>query len=137
MKYEFTPDLLTGNTQIDNQHRTLIDALNKLFEACSAGKGRQELAAAAKFLSNYTATHFADEEVLQQKSQYPDHVNHKRAHEQFKLTVKTLMAKLNEQGPTIALVGEMNSALGGWLLNHIKREDVRVAAHIRKQAGGA
>ena len=31
------------------------------------------------------------------------------------------------------LVRELNQRLGGWLLNHIKKEDVKVAAHIRSK----
>ena len=38
--------------------------------------------------------------------------------------------QLEEEGPTVALVGKVNSSVGDWLVNHIQREDVRVAAHI-------
>ena len=43
------------------------------------------------------------------------------------------MKKLDTEGPTVALVGQVNSAIAGWLINHIKREDVKVATHIRSQ----
>ena len=33
------------------------------------------------------------------------------------------------------LVGKVNSSIAGWLINHIKREDVKVAAHVRAQGG--
>ena len=35
MKYELTPDLLTGSQQIDMQHRQLFEAVNRLMDACS------------------------------------------------------------------------------------------------------
>lgn len=133
MAYQFTPDLETGNTLIDSEHRQLIQAINDLLAACAAGKGRAELEKTTKFLYDYTAKHFADEERLQMQTNYPDYQNHKRYHEEFKKVVAGLVKKLQEQGPTVALVGEVNSAIAGWLLNHIKREDTKVAAHIKSQ----
>ena len=127
MAYQFTPDLQTGNALIDNQHKQLIQAINDLLAACAAGKGRAELAKTTKFLYDYTSKHFADEEKLQIQSRYPDY------HEGFKKVVADLMKKLDTEGPTVALVGQVNSAIAGWLINHIKREDVKVATHIRSQ----
>lgn len=131
MAYSFTPDLLTGNTTIDSQHKELIAAINNLLEACSQGKGRAVLSDTAKFLYDYTSKHFADEEKLQLASKYPDYANHKQYHEGFKQVVREIIAQIDKEGPTIVLVGKVNSSIAGWLLNHIKREDVKVAAHIR------
>ncbi|WP_313155566.1 bacteriohemerythrin [Lacrimispora sp.] len=134
MAYTFTKDLETGNPLIDSEHRQLIDAVNNLLAACSTGKGRAELANTTKFLQDYTAKHFGNEEKLQLQNQYPDYVNHKRYHEEFKKVVAGICAKLEKEGPSITLVGEVNSAIAGWLINHIKREDVKVAAHIKSRS---
>lgn len=131
MAYNFTPDLATGNPAIDNQHKELIAALNNLLEACSMGKGRDALKDTSKFLYEYTAKHFADEERLQLNSKYPDYVSHKKYHEDFKLVVRDIINQLEKEGPTVVLVGKVNSAVAGWLINHIKKEDVKVAEHIR------
>ncbi|MCI1958479.1 MAG: hemerythrin family protein [Clostridia bacterium] len=131
MAFEFTPDLLTGNATIDSQHRELIAAINKLLDACSKGKGRQTLNSIAKFLYDYTNKHFADEEKLQLASHYPDYVNHKKYHEGFKKVVRDIIKELDKDGPTIVMVGKVNTSIGGWFINHIKKEDVKVAAHIR------
>lgn len=133
MAYQLTTDLLTGNKLIDEEHKQLITAINDLLAACAAGKGRMELEKTTRFLYDYTARHFADEERLQQQYQYPDYVNHKKYHEGFKKVVAELCKKLEEQGATVALVGEVNSAIAGWLISHIKREDVKVAAYIREK----
>ncbi len=65
---------------------------------------------------------------------YPDMVNHKRYHEEFKRTVRDLTDHLNKEGPTVALVGKVNNSIAGWLINHIKVQDVKVAAHIRSKS---
>ncbi len=131
MTYELTPDLLTGNNTIDTQHKELIKALNDLMSACAKGHGRDELAKSIQFLGKYTEFHFSQEEKLQLQSGYPDYQNHKRLHEGFKEKVKVLGDRLQTEGATIVLVGELNMALGQWLLQHIKREDKKVAEHIR------
>lgn len=131
MAYRFTPDLETGNALIDSEHRQLFQAINDLLNACAKGKGRAELEKTAKFLYDYTEKHFSDEEKLQIQTEYPDYPNHKRYHEEFKKVVASLTEKLEQQGPTVSLVGEVNSAIASWLINHIKREDIKIAAHIK------
>ena len=131
MAYLFTPDLATGNTLIDEQHKKLFAAINALMTACSTGQGRAELAKTTKFLYDYTSTHFSDEEKLQMQYRYPDYVNHHRSHEEFKKVVADFSKQLEAQGPTIALVAQVNTAIGGWLNTHIKSQDTKVAAHIR------
>jgi len=133
MAFLWTKELETGNTQIDTEHKELIQAINNLLEACGSGKGRKEIASTVDFLNQYTRTHFAHEQVLQQKYKYPDYENHKNYHEGFIKTVDSISTRLKAEGPTIQLVGEVNMQLGNWLINHIKREDVKVAKHILAQ----
>ena len=86
-----------------------------------------------KFLYDYTEKHFSDEEKLQLQYRYPDYTNHKRYHEEFKKVVRELSMQLQKEGPNIALISKVNTSVGGWLLNHIQREDVKVATHIKSQ----
>lgn len=134
MAFTWTKDLETGNAQIDSEHKELIQAINNLLVACSSGKGRTEVANTVDFLAQYTKTHFAHEQVLQQKYNYPDFVNHKKYHEGFIKVVDNIAARLKAEGPTIQLVGDVNMQVGNWLINHIKREDVKVAKHIMEHS---
>lgn len=129
-KYEWSASLETGNDMIDSQHKILIERVNELLEACSEGKGRAEIASTVKFLEDYTKEHFDDEEALQKEYQYPDRVNHKKYHEGFKKVVRGIREQLEREGATVSLVGKINTSIGGWLVNHIQKEDVKVAAHI-------
>lgn len=133
MAFIWTKDLETGNTLIDQEHKQLFEAINSLLNACNAGKGRAELEKTTKFLYDYTTKHFSDEEKLQVQYQYPDYTNHRQYHESFKKVVAEISAQLKTEGPTVALVGKVNSSITGWLLNHIKKEDVKVAAHIKQK----
>lgn len=134
MSYTFTKELETGNALIDSEHKELINAINDLLAACSQGQGRAKVEGTASFLLSYTKKHFADEEKLQIESGYPDYVNHKRYHTEFVKTVNALVNDLKKDGPTIPLVAKVNQAVAGWLINHIKREDVKIAAHIKAKS---
>ncbi|MDR1247457.1 MAG: bacteriohemerythrin [Clostridiales Family XIII bacterium] len=131
-KFTWSKDLETGSELIDSQHKQLIEALGNLMDACSGGKGRVVLEETMDFLESYTAKHFGDEEALQKQYAYPDYPNHKKMHDGFKLVVADIGRQLKAEGPTIVLVGKVNTNIGGWLVNHIKREDTKVAAHIHK-----
>ncbi|GHU41486.1 hemerythrin [Clostridia bacterium] len=134
-RYTFTPDLVTGNALIDSQHKELIKAIDDLITACSSGKGSAHLDATLKFMADYTAKHFGDEEKLQRQYKYPDAINHRKLHEGFKAVVRDLGKQLHDEGPTLKLVSAVNSNIGGWLVKHIKREDVKVAAHVKANGG--
>ena len=132
MSYVWSNDLTTGNTTIDSQHKQLIQAINNLMDACASGKGRDHIDKVLKFLSDYTAKHFGDEEKLQQQYKYPDFPNHKKMHDGFKNTVAELGKQIKVEGPTIVMLGKINSTVGAWLVRHIQNEDKKVVAHINR-----
>lgn len=134
MAYQFTKDLETGNSVIDSEHRQLIDAVNLLLDACAKGQGRTQLSSTANFLLNYTQKHFTDEEAIQMKNRYPDYPRHKKIHDDFKKTAADLVTKIEAEGPTVANVGQINTLLAGWLLNHIKGEDKKLANYLKSIA---
>ena len=130
MAFLWTPDLETGNFQIDTEHKKLIEAINSLLNACAQGKGRQELASATDFLLNYTKTHFAHEQKLQEQCKYPEYIMHKSWHTAFIAQVEAICIKLKSEGPTIAILGEVNGKIS-LLISHIKREDSKLAKYIK------
>ena len=132
--YDFTSDLATGNDLIDSEHRELIDTINNLLIACGEGKGRGEIHKTLEFLNDYIVYHFNDEEKLQRKYGYPDYENHKRYHEEYKRIVAGILNEFGQGGATVALISKINQAIAAWLINHIKKEDVKVAAHIRSKS---
>lgn len=131
MAYSWDKSLETGNMIIDEQHKSIVEAINNLLDACSKGKGRSELESTLKFLQDYVVKHFNDEEKLQIKSNYPDYKAHKEKHESFKKTVSAIAEEFKKDGASIQLVAKVNTSVAGWLITHIKSEDKKVAAHIK------
>jgi hemerythrin len=133
MAYQFTKDLETGNALIDQEHRELFAAINRLLDACHKGAGRSEISTCVRFLQNYVDKHFSDEEKLQLESGYVEYMTHRLYHESYKVVVKNLSAKLERDGPTITLVSEVNTSIAGWLAGHIRSEDKKFAAYLKKR----
>lgn len=67
----WTPDLATKVDEIDSQHRELFKRINDLLDACNQGRGKEEVQKVIRFLEEYVATHFGEEEKYMEKYNYP------------------------------------------------------------------
>ncbi|MDR2586633.1 MAG: hemerythrin family protein [Coriobacteriales bacterium] len=131
MAYTWDKDLETGYVLVDNQHRQLIMLVNDLQVSIVQGKGVDEIKGTVEFLRFYVIRHFEDEENLQLKFGYGDYYEHVARHREFKLRVNELATRLYKEGPSPELVEEISECVGDWLVNHIKGDDLKMAAYIR------
>lgn len=134
MRYELTADLLTGNALIDTEHRQLFAAINSLMEDCEKGRGRDSITKTSKFLLDYVAKHFSDEEKLQVSSKYPGYPAHRTFHEGYKRNLAQTVKEIETNGATISSLGKLNGVVAV-LISHIRREDKNLAAHVKKVNG--
>lgn len=130
MRYELTDDLITGNALIDSEHRELFKAVNELMDACSQGKGRDQIQKTVTFLNDYVAKHFRDEENLQTKSNYPGYPAHKQFHDGYRRKLGETTQVLMREGPTVKALGDLNTVVA-ILVSHIRTEDKRLARHVK------
>ncbi len=122
-----------GVKEIDDQHKQLFDAVDKLFSACSQGKGKEEVGNTLKFLEDYTRVHFADEQQLHIKSNYPERDNHRKIHENFLKTFESLKKDFEEKGAGVLFVSTVNKLFLDWLIKHIGSMDKAFAAFLKEQ----
>ena len=132
-KYVLTQDLVTGNELIDSEHRKIFDEVNTLLDACSKGKGRENLSSLGEFLVEYVTKHFSDEEDLQKQSKYPEYTEHHKFHEWYKQKLGDAIIKLEQEGPTINSLGEINYMVSV-LVKHIRETDRKLAQWIQNGA---
>lgn len=131
MKYELTKDLLTGYQLIDNQHKQLFEAVNRLMDACSQGKGRDQIQETVTFLGDYVMKHFGDEERLQTRTNYPGYTSHKQFHDGYRRQLAEVAQLLVREGPTVKALGELNRIVA-ILITHIRTEDKRMAKYVQE-----
>ena len=131
MQYELTQDLITGNTLIDTEHKQLFAAINDLLDACTKGKGRDQVMKTVDFLNRYVERHFSDEEKLQVNSKYPNYPAHKTFHDGYKRQMTQTTQELLNEGPTVKALGKLNQ-VAGVLVSHIRVEDRKLAKYLRE-----
>ncbi|PTD97032.1 bacteriohemerythrin [Pseudothauera lacus] len=127
MPIRWTSDLNTGIDVIDKQHMRIVDYINELEEA-SAASDRAAIGRVIDGMMDYTLSHFAFEESVQEEAGYPFCKAHKRVHELFVRRVN-LYAERFGDGEDVAV--ELHELLKNWLLSHIRRDDADYAGAVR------
>lgn len=120
-------DLNTGIDVIDDQHARIVDYINQLGYAIRE-QNRSSVNMVLDELVDYTVSHFAFEESLQQEAGYQYAKPHKAVHDLF---IKRL-SKYQErhaQGEDIA--PQLHAMLCTWLIHHIKRDDMAYVAEVK------
>jgi hemerythrin len=127
----WSSDLDTGIDVIDKQHRRIVDYLNELNSANEVGDSKAT-GHVLQELVDYTLTHFAFEEELQERAAYPFLKAHKRVHEIFTKRVGEFL-KRAEAGEDVTPA--LLSMLKIWLVNHIKGDDADYAECVKQNLG--
>jgi len=110
-----------GITLIDDQHKRLVDIINKLFNALLLGKADNTVPETLKELIDYTNYHFKAEEDLFHIYYYPKTNEHEFEHNQFLTKMYELMEKSKTNVNVVSF--ELMQYLKDWLLNHILVSD--------------
>jgi hemerythrin len=112
---------------IDNQHKQLVELLNKLYEAMREGKGREITAQVLNELVEYTKLHFATEEKLLQEQAFPGFLAHLSEH--TRLTSKVIeYQQAYIAGGSISV--QLSMFLKDWLITHIKGMDMKYSPYL-------
>ncbi len=130
MGYALTKELETGNRIIDGEHRELFRAVNDFLDACNS-QGKLSLEPSVRFLLQYASKHFAHEEALLEKSDYPDIAAHKAFHEQYKRDLKESVMKIPATGPTLTDLVNVNEQIAV-LVEHIKTADKKMSRFLKE-----
>lgn len=115
---------------IDDQHRELVNILNRLFLAVCKREGDKAIAGILDALVSYTQTHFALEERLMRQANYKDIESHIEEHRKLLEQLDQLVKKhLLEEKP---IYFEMLSFLKTWLKGHIQGVDTKYSAALHE-----
>lgn len=123
----WTDDLNTGIDVIDRQHRRIVDYINDL-ELAKAKQDREAVGKVLDELVDYTLSHFAFEESLQEEAGYKYCKPHKKVHDLFVRRVNDYLERFR-LGDDI--VDEIHHMLTSWLINHIRRDDADYVSAVR------
>lgn len=118
---EWSDGLSVGIQEIDEQHKVLVDLLNKLHAAIVEHHGSEVAQEIVNELAEYTKIHFAVEESLMRILGYPGYEEHKHSHEGLIDELVELRDKLQSHQSSVSF--ELLHFLKIWLTKHIMEED--------------
>ncbi len=114
---------------IDEQHKKLINIINKMFTGFSDGTAVETLNDIVDELISYTQYHFDLEEKYFKKYSYPELEEHIKLHQGFVEKVidfKNDVLKGKKDAPY-----EVFSYIKKWLTNHILVEDIKYSKYFK------
>lgn len=120
-----------GITEIDEQHKTLVDILNRLFLAVVQRESDEITIEILDTLVDYTKTHFGLEEKLLQDAGYDpaEFAAHQREHSAFIEKISTAANKHLVEGKSVSF--EIINFLKHWLQEHILITDKKYAVALK------
>ncbi len=119
-----------GLNTIDDQHRVLVDLINKLYRAIRQGSDESRLKTVFDELINYTDKHFSFEESWFAKTRYQGTDEHVKLHRELVKTIVMMKEKFFAGQSVTAR--QLMDFLKNWLLNHIGREDPKYVSTFKK-----
>ena len=131
---QWSPTFACGIRIIDEQHKTLIDMVNGLFNHVT-GDPTSERLYFQKVIHqavDYVKVHFATEEKIMIQTKFQGYSEHKKAHEAFVLNVVECVRDF-EAGKSFTLLN-FAKFLKEWILTHIAIMDKQYFTHLKKIA---
>jgi hemerythrin len=125
-------DLALNISEIDNQHKRLVNIMNELFDAMMDGRGYEIIDDILNKLVEYADYHFATEEKYFDQFQYIESEKHKEEHRYYSEQVNEIKKALDEgkvirEGSDNILSVDLWKLLEGWLNDHLKNSDKNYA----------
>ncbi len=119
--------------EIDSQHETMISLVNLLHETMLQGADKAALDGLLSQLIEHTQTHFAYEEELMSRYNYPGYEEHKLEHNRLIQHLADLIEryKSGELLLSFAVVLELK----GWAVVHIVKLDKRLGTFLNDLKG--
>lgn len=123
----------TGIVALDNEHRSLIQEINRLYEAVRDKQGEAVLVDILTMLEKYTVDHFQHEEKLMKEYHYPDLVGHQKIHQELIDEIQEFKKKNTSGAENLAR--ELLTFLRVWVLEHILKIDKEYGAFLESRGG--
>ncbi len=127
---KWSDDLSVQVSEIDGQHKNLIDLINTLHDAMLAKQGKQALSGIIDELAAYSVYHFKTEEKYMQNFKFTGYPAHKKEHEGFITKVDKFQNDFDEG--KLGLSIEVMTFLRDWVVKHIKETDKMYVALFKE-----
>lgn len=128
---KWQPQYEIGIKEVDDQHKHLVEVINKVLDANAQNKLNEYFGEAMKELVDYTNYHFNSEEAFMEKIGYPNLLEHRAQH---KVLVKQLVKILEDlKAGKQQVVNELPSILKNWVIKHVFDHDRLIGLYYKEE----
>ena len=130
--FEWNIAMTTGVSDIDEQHRELIEKSNELADAEAGGADREKIGSILDFLQHYAEWHFNNEEEIMEKCQCHMAEENKKAHDEYRVKFGNLYQQWkNTIGSDTVVLHDTVVELARWIVNHILTVDNQLHKYMK------
>ena len=133
LRLELTDDLLTGNTEIDRQHRELFAWGNRILFPESPQDESKAFRHGMRFLAGYVREHFAAEEAAMRSAMLPGFEKHRTEHRRFRAELRQLVVQAKAGGVDRTVQVRLHFLLNDWFVQHLRYWDKRLATALHEE----
>ena len=107
-----------GVKQMDDQHQTILNELNKLYLIFETASETEDLNVILKDLFEYANVHFSSEEQLLEKFKYSDLASQRSEHRLYQQKVDCFIERIETEDHQV--IFETIEFLADWWMGHIQ-----------------
>ena len=127
--FYWNKNFFTGISEVDYQHFKIVNYINDLYREFVGNKNKEKLYSILTDLAEFTRIHFADEQILMKKHNYPRLDIHMKEHTDL---LKQLGRYIEDIKNNRAKIDDKFLAfLNEWLSHHILEEDMQYAPYLK------
>jgi hemerythrin len=131
-RFELTDALRTGLTDIDEDHREIFEAGNRIASPSFINSDSKTLEEVLSFLEDYVLYHFAAEEYAMSNEGFHGMENHCKLHKNFQHNISGYVNTFRTEGISKELILKISFAIEDWLIEHIRITDHDFARFLKR-----
>ena len=124
---EWKDEFSVGVTEVDLEHRDLIDLINDLHAVMGAGATQDKVVDTLGEIYTQISAHFALEEKFMRNSKYPAYPSHKEDHEILLDQLRDIMDRIEDDGSFDE--ERLSAELEKWFSDHFRTHDSKLHHH--------
>lgn len=126
----FTQEDKVNLPSIDDQHKSMAEIINSIYDGVIAADKKTILNHLNKFLE-IIKTHFEDEERLMKNNHFPGYISHKLEHDRF---YRQILLTTDQFSKGLENVGiEQLKGIKRWFFNHIEINDKKLGKFLAEK----
>ncbi len=127
---EWSNDYSINCSQVDDEHKKLIEMANEVFGLIHPEANRNELIAVVKELFKYMESHFEHEEAYMEEIEFPEFDRHRKLHA---LIVREMNGALKGLNDLESYAEKLREMMVEWVVQHIIQEDAKIGQFVRSR----